>query len=74
MQYISPGEFLFIYFIAAVIGLLILYAIIGSATMSHKKVQLAKVQVNLLISIAEKLGVEKDKIMEDIKPVMRTRP
>ena len=69
MNTFDPQTFLIIYAIACVIGLLILYAIISSATRAKEKTDLAKIQIKLLISIAIKLGVDLDQVNNEGKSV-----
>lgn len=50
---------------ALVINLYIMYEIIKSATKSAKSIKLQEAQVQLLVSIALKLGVDKSDVLKD---------
>ena len=63
----NPGIYLVYAVLALIIQCIILSWVISSSTKSGQKIALDKVKVKLLVHIAEKLGVEPDKIHDAIK-------
>lgn len=64
---LDPDILVAIYVLGSLIGILILYAIISGASRAKEKVDLAKIQIKLLMSIAIKLGVDVDEVNNDVK-------
>ena len=67
----DPLLLIVIIFIAAILNVWIFWAIIRDATETKKSIKLLEAQTQLLVSIALKLGVDKESVLKDTKEVMR---